>query len=363
MDARIAIGLVLGLAGVPALLPPFRDAPPRHGPLLPDSDGALQEIVIQYVPEAEEIVTTAYREFLGALPAAVTVRVVCPDREAFDDLVRRVGAVACGLEPVLTGHPMTTWARDRWLALSTREGDGALLLCPAVEAGENVWPARAGDRRIGDDLAAALPHVDARRSGLVFDGGDFVADGETVFVSPRVARRNPGLTTAELHRRLAKTLECEVILLRHAPNHHAGMYLMTVGRRTALVGDPSLARDLVGDDAPNDPDWSAATQAEFDAVAETAAGAGYRVVRIPVVPGRDGRTWLTGINVILDGRAVYLPVFRGVERLNRASAGVWRSLGFTVRPVDCTETYRHFGSLRCLVNVLRRSRSRGPAVR
>jgi len=360
MDARIAIGLVLGLAGAPAL---FRDAPPRHGPLLPDSDGALEEIVIQYVPEAAEIVATAYREFLGALPATVTVRVVCPDREAFDDLARRVGAVACGLEPVLTGHPMTTWARDRWLALSPRKGDGALLLCPAVEAGAEVWPARAGDRRIGEDLASALPHVRARRSGLVFDGGDFVADGETVFVSPRVARRNPGLTSVELRRRLSRMLEREIVLLGDAPNHHAGMYLMTAGHRTALVGDPSLARGIVGDDAPNDPDWSAATQAEFDAVAETVAGAGYRVVRIPVVPGRDGRTWLTGVNVIVDGRTVYVPVFRGAERFNRASADVWRSLGFTVRPVDCTGTYRHFGSLRCLVNVLRRSTSRGPGVR
>ncbi len=356
MDARIAIGLVLGLAGLPSLLPPFRDAPPRHGPLLPDSDGALEEIVIQYVPPAADIVTTAYREFLGGLPATVTVRVVCPDRDAFDDLARRMGTVACGLEPVLTGHPMTTWARDRWLALSTRGGKGTLLLCPAVEAGEEVWPARAGDRRIAADLAAALPHVDARRSGLVFDGGDFVADAETVFVSPRVARRNPGLTSAELHRRLSTVLERNVVLLEHAPDHHAGMYLMTAGRRTALVGDPSLARDIVGDGAPNDPDWSADTQARFDAVAEAVAGAGYRVVRIPVVPGRDGRTWLTGLNVILDGRTVHLPVLRGAEPFNRASAGVWRSLGFTVRPVDCTATYRHFGSLRCLVNVLRRSR-------
>jgi hypothetical protein len=249
---------------------------------------------------------------------------------------------------------MTTWARDRWLALSTREGKGALLLCPAVEAGEEAWPARAGDRRIGEDLAAALPHVRARRSSLVFDGGDFVADRETVFVSPRVARRNPGLTRTELRRHLSGMLARAVVLLEAAPDHHAGMYLMTVGHRTALVGDPSLARGIVGDDAPNDPDWSAATQANFDAVAETVSGAGYRVVRIPVVPGRDGRTWLTSINAIVDGRTVYQPVYRGAERFNRASTGVWRSLGFTVRPVDCTGTYRHFGSLRCLVNVLRR---------
>ena len=47
-------------------------------------------------------------------------------------------------------------------------------------------------------------------------------------------------------------------------------------------------------------------------------------------------------------------MFRGAERFNRATADIWRGLGFTVRPIDCTATYRHFGSLRCLVNVLRR---------
>jgi hypothetical protein len=30
-------------------------------------------------------------------------------------------------------------------------------------------------------------------------------------------------------------------------------------------------------------------------------------------------------------------------------------LGFEVRPVDCTSAYAHFGTLHCLVNVLRRA--------
>ena len=41
--------------------------------------------------------------------------------------------------------------------------------------------------------------------------------------------------------------------------------------------------------------------------------------------------------------------------MNRAAAEIWKALGYAVRRVDCTETFRHFGSIHCLVNVLRRA--------
>jgi hypothetical protein len=220
-----------------------------------------------------------------------------------------------------------------------------------------VWPARAGDRRIGEDLAAAVPGVRARRSALAFDGGDFAADSETVFVSPRVLRRNPGLDEGELRDALAALLGRRVVLLRDAPDHHVAMYMAATGDRTALVGDPSLARAVF------DGDCDGTRQAQFDAVARAVAAAGYRVVRIPVAPGADGRTWLTPTNAILDerdgGRTVYVPVFRHAEPLNRAAEQVWQSVGYAVRRVDCTETFPHFGSIHCLVNVLHRTSSRG----
>jgi len=88
------------------------------------------------------------------------------------------------------------------------------------------------------------------------------------------------------------------------------------------------------------------------------AAGGYRVVRIPIVPGHDGRTYVTYLNAILDRRGgrrmVYMPVFSGAGPLNRAAAEVWTGLGYEVRSVDCDACYPHFGSLRCLVNVLRR---------
>jgi hypothetical protein len=230
---------------------------------------------------------------------------------------------------------------------------------------------------VGYDIAAALgSSVLAQRSGLYFDGGDFLADSENVFVVPRVLQRNIQHTVEsreEFVSRVASQLKRRVILLDESPDHHAGMFMASVGGNTMLVGDPRLGQELLPNELqngsggatreflqlPGGPDFTAATQRLFDAVADQCAAAGYKVVRIPIVPARDGRTYLTYVNVLLDRsgdrRIVYLPVYQGAETLNAAAREVWESLGFQVRPVDCTATYCHFGCLHCLVNVLKRS--------
>ena len=372
---QVAVGTAIGLMLAAAILSlvgspsPGRRGQRQAGAILSDCDGAIRELVIQYVPAAAEIVAPVYREFLGALPADVTVHVVCPDAAAFEDLKVRIGPVACTLSPIAANHAMTAWSRDRWLAMAPTGADRAVtLLAPRGEEGAERWPARAGDRRIAWDIAAALgPDARATRSSLYFDGGDFVADSRTVFVTPRVAERNVQHTVGDreqLLRTLRQMLKREVVLLEQAPDHHAGMYMMPVGGNTMLVGDPRLASQALGGSKhpkevmPCGADFSAETQRRFDGVARRCREAGYRVVRIPIVPGRDGRTYVTYLNVLVDQRGgrriVYLPTFRGMAALNAAAASVWRGLDYEVRPVDCTTTYEHFGSLRCLVNVLRR---------
>jgi 8-oxo-dGTP pyrophosphatase MutT (NUDIX family) len=327
----------------------------------------MRELVVQYEPSAREVVAAAYRDFLGALDPDVTVRVVCPDRPAFDDLVSLLGKVRCRLAPIITHHPITTWSRDRWVALAPASPSGATTLwSPRGEAAEGVWPARAGDERVGEDIAAALaPSVQAVRSSLYFDGGDFLSDSENVFVVSRLLPRNIQRTVAdraEFLRALASEVKRRVILLDESPDHHAGMFMASVGGRVMLVGDPHLGKKLLPDgftNLPGGPDFTPATRHRFDAVAAQCSAAGYRVVRIPVVPARDGRTYLTYVNVLLDRagdrRIAYLPFYQGAEPLNAAARAVWEELGFEVRPVDCTATYRHFGCLHCLVNVLKRS--------
>ena len=370
--AGIAAGLVLAAivltqASRRAAAPPAR----RAGPVLSDCQGRLDELVVHYVPAAAGVVMTVYREFLSALPPQVTVHVVCPDQAAFEHLRGGLGPVACVLRPVTTGHAMTTWSRDRWLALAPPGGGGpTTLLPPKAEDVADIWPARKGDQLTAGDIARALgpDRAIARRSDLLFDGGDFVADRRCVFVTPDVADRNIRHTVAnrsELVRALGEQLGRKVVLLDQAPPHHAGMFMMTAGDGVMLVGDPGLGRQVLARSLPPGvlppgPDHSDATQALFDAVARQCTDEGYRVVRIPTVSGLDGRTYLTYLNVILDRRdgrrIVYMPVYRRVETLNQAATNVWRGLGWEVRPVDCTASYVHFGSLRCLVNVLSRGR-------
>ncbi len=339
--------------------------------MLPDCEGGLRQAVIQYAPDSADVVLPTYRAFLPQLPGDVTVQVVCPDRPAYDDLLARVGATDCRLSPVIVGHPITAWSRDRWLALGASSGQAAQLLCPRNEDGAAVWPAREGDERVGGDLAAALgSSVTWSRSDLCFDGGDFAADGETAFVRPAVLLRNLQRTVEtreELLEHLETILQRRIVLFDRAPDHHVAMYLMPIGNRTVLVGDPRLAERLLAGspdkeavDAylPGGPDFSAATAALFDAVAGQCQAAGYRVVRIPVAPGIDGRTYITYLNAILDQRdgrrIVYMPAFGPAAVLNRAATAVWAEQGYEVRPVDCTAASRNFGALHCLVNVLRR---------
>ena len=85
---------------------------------------------------------------------------------------------------------------------------------------------------------------------------------------------------------------------------------------------------------------------------------GYQVTRIPVAVAADGRTYQTPLNVILDvrqnRRIVYMPTYQNDTTITPAGRLIWESMGYEVRPVDCTTSYRHSGSLRCLVNIVSR---------
>ena len=368
ISTGVVIGLVLA-AVVLAVIHPRRATHTPPGPALADCNGQLAELVIQYLPASANIVMPVYAELLPQLSADVTVHVVCPSADAFAELADRVGPVACTLSPVIVDHPLTSWSRDRWLALQPgADGEPITLLPPRGENGADRWPARAGDQQIAEDLTAALgPRVTWRRSSLYFDAGDFVVDDRWAIVTPDVALRNIQHTVTsrqelieELHRQLGR----DVLLLGRAPPHHAGMYMMLIGEGRVMVGDPSLARQLLADVAapggllPGGADFTEATQELFDAVATQCRAAGLEVIRIPTVCDPDGRTYLAYLNALLDvvdgRRIVYMPTYRGAEPINEAAAAVWRQAGYEVRPVDCTTAYRHGGSLRCLVNVLAR---------
>lgn len=373
----VLLGVILGVV-LSATIIGFRcacdagnsPAEPR-GLLISECDGALRELAIHYTTQAASLVEKPYRDFLRQLPDGVTVHVVCPERKDFEDLKERVGATACALRPVIVHHPLTPWSRDRWLALTPADGQKrTTIYLPREENASSVWPGRAGDQQAGADLAEWLrEELRAHRSPYFFDAGDFLCDGQTVFAIPAVVRKNLHLTERDsgtLQRDLETRFGRRIVFIEDSPDHHAGMFMMAVGERRMLVGNARLAQAILrqaGTESgasccPCGDDFSDATQALLDKVAAQAEREGYAVTRIPIVPGVDGKTFLTYVNVIMDQREgrriVYLPQYQGQDALNREAVRVWRELDYEVRPVDCTTLYPHFGTLHCVVNVVRR---------
>jgi hypothetical protein len=365
------LGILIGLTGATLLLSSIsgrQSSRPVTGAMMSECDGALREIVIQYTSGAQNVVPV-YRDFLPSLAPDVVVDVVVPDTLSFDELRSELPAISCTLRPIIVDHPMTAWSRDRWVALlPAHAGEPTTLLAPSAENGADTWPARAGDQRIAADIAAALsPRLAALRSGLEFDGGDLLCDGERVFATSAVLHRNLNRTVAsrdELVRTLQDALHRHVILMDDSPDHHAGMFMMAAANRTMLVADPKLAMDLLPGDAqilqtlPTGADFSDETQHKLDTIADQCRALGLRVARIPTIPAMDRKTYLTYVNVITEirdgGRIVYMPVYRGADPLNDAAERVWREIGYDVKRIDCTSTYQCFGNLHCLVNVLAR---------
>ncbi len=370
--------LVLGYASM--------QRPARPGsPMLADQGGPIRAVVMQYA-RGSDFVAPVYRQYLHYQSAGLTVYLACPAEADYQEIVALIGPVQCRLVPVYTGHDQTAWSRDRWVAFSQDNPQRPVtLLSPKGEMGAENWPPRAGDARIGEDLARAMPaEFTARRSGLFFDGGDFLADGSCVFVTRALLERNlqhTVTTRQNLLQALAHDLNLTPVLLDDGPPHHAGMFMMSAGpdpaappapaappdpaRRVMLVADPSLAQPLYAASAETDaaftggPDFTPETQRHYDAVAEACRTNGYRVVRIPVVPAAAGKMYLTYVNVILDrtpsGKpVVYMSTYAGQDKLNAAGAAVWSSLGYEVRPIDCTTVWQKGGTLHCLVNVFRR---------
>jgi hypothetical protein len=366
------IGAAIGLMAAALVIgnaPLFRRPAIVTGPMISEHGGELRSLVMQYTA-GSSFVWPVYRQFLQYQPAKVTIYMVCPGPSDFSEIQAQLGQTKCTITPVFTGHPITTWARDRWVQLApATPGDAITLFAPKGELQQENWPQRAGDSHVAEDLAKALsPMIRADRSNLYFDGGDLLADDKFVFVTPAVLRRNLQHTVFDRHElmdQLQRDLHRPVILMDDAPDHHAGMYMMAIGNGRMLVGDPSLGAPLLDAADPTlsamtgGPDFAPQTQKRFDAVAKIATDHGYQVTRIPTIPGENGKQYLTYVNVIMDTRdgrpIVYMPTYRDQPKLNAAAQGVWESLGYQVFPIDCTTLWPQGGTLHCLVNVLERS--------
>ena len=155
----------------------------------------------------------------------------------------------------------------------------------------------------------------------------------------------------------------------YQPIFHIDMFITPAGREEdgryrVLVGDPSLAADLLGERvAPH------AMRPVFDSVAHVLERLGFEVIRnpLPLVyvddPVERVRLWYfaTANNALVEPGRVILPTYghgawESLEVVDRANADLWRSLGYeVVELVDCHPLAEALGVVHCIKKYLRRS--------
>jgi hypothetical protein len=366
-----AVGLVVGVLVAVLRHPVVRPAAPPVP--LGEDGGRITRIAMHYQPDAASLAVPIYRQFLRAVGPDVYVTWAVAATRDLDDLRARLGDTwPAHTRGVIIGKPITTWAKDRFVALRQPETGGAV--CGAPRRTRAVNPLRTNDQEVPYRLAQSPDGAfGVRGCDAGFDGGDFLATADHLFVGPTVLQTNrlgPGArfeTRDALAAHLAERLGRPVTWLgdtpADAPPHHVGMFLTVIGR-TAAVGEvverltPETRRALARAGGPAAATVRADLSVRLDKVARRLRGLGYTVVRVPLVPSATTRAWMSYNNGIVEtrgGRPVfYMPTF-GAPALDAAAAARFRAVfGATVVPIDCAGIWHLGGSLHCLVNVVGR---------
>ncbi|MCC6993544.1 MAG: hypothetical protein IT370_02830 [Deltaproteobacteria bacterium] len=386
---RTALGATLGVVAAATVLGAVRPAPGRatllRGAHVSESpSGGLERIAIHYAPAFDAVALPVWQRLLPALPPRLAVDVVVASREDFERFAALLPgwgvASPARFRPVVTGGPVTTWARDRLAAIETPAGP-RVLAPPRTAA---PFAGRQGDARAPAALAHAMgsePSV----AEFVFEGGDLVSTPRWLFADINLVARNLGrvaggraVIEAALRAHFSQRLIWLGDEVGELPEHHIMMYMVPLGDAadTVVVGDlrAGLAlRDAgrgtgVGAAAAADADAEATGPtlvddvdtwaARFDRAAELLRAQGFKVVRMPVLVLAGGGSYVTYTNALFDrdaaGPVVYLPTY-GMPALDQAAARIYRGLGLRVQPIDVSSIYQLEGSLGCLVAVLARA--------
>lgn len=314
MSRGVAVGILLvalvqSVAGGPA---PFE--------AVSETEGEILLAYIQYRRDAGDVVAPAYRELFRALNSPRII-VGCPSPEDWDDFRVRVGD-ACNparFHPLIAGRPISTWAKDRFIAV--RSGDRLRLLVPHrppdAAAGADDW-------RVAWDLAESLG-AEVRILPIEFDAGDLWVSGGRAFLHRDLLRMNGGTAPDEILRMLRVELGAEPAVI-DGPPHHVGMFAAPLHDGRALAGPAKVAASL--------------------------RQSGLRVALLPFAASERDRAYLTYTNALVSGRRVFMPAF-GVDTDDEAER-VWREEGFDVVRIPCRDLRPLGGAIHCLVNVLRR---------
>lgn len=337
--------------------------------LLSDVHGGIEEVCVHYTRAFHAQTVETFGDFFSGLGENATVRVIVEDHSDFEFLIAELSKLgllpSARLCPVVTGVPITPWAKDRFGSMVSSRGP-VLAVPPLRSMSEGP---RANDEKVPEILAAALPGLECRSLPFFFDGGDLLADADSVYIAPNFIARNQAMDSEGVSRLLSlieSAFKKKPVTIgddiSQIPNHHIGMFVTPLGNRTLAVGDPDLGLRLWhGDESIRTAvDVTAEEEhlAPFRNAARCLEEKGFTVIRIPLLVTKLPQVYVSYNNAIVehtaDNKRIFMPTY-GIPALDKSASGCLEAEGWNIVPVRVDKVYRHTGSLRCLVGIIRRS--------
>lgn len=256
--ALVAIGLWLLLTPSPPGSPADR---PAHAPaLLSDVGGPIRLAVASVSSARRSPLRNAdlVSEVVNALPDRAQLLVLTNDRAAFTTAGDTAGERVRFVE--VDADSLTIWPQDPFLVLRDAEGRGQLLVPKRFD--------RAQDREMPRAVSQALgwPVIE---SDLVFEGGNVVSDGVSVFIGADTIRTNAlelGVGEATVARRFAAELGRPVQVIGPSPQPvaHIDLVLTPLGASRLALADPAAGATVVAALLERDPDAVAAFERRIE---------------------------------------------------------------------------------------------------
>jgi hypothetical protein len=404
-----------GRRDVGPFIAPLGDPKPAAPSLISSAHGSIDEILLTIPAYAAEssVLARAYQDLLAKLPSSTRFRVLTHESAQIS-----VGAWFAGRTARIVLAPdhlnFSVWAEDGYVVVRDQPTGETFFVEPFA------FP-RYGDSLIADFISSGTGTGDTQ-APLYFQGGNVLIGDDFFLIGAdypaetlrqylgRVIVPNAGESGEAAVRRLyteyldtarrlmyvgatipvpAETIRDvtidgqqwrELLYFGNRPGtsqplFHIDMFISLAGRGPAgkyrlLVGDPKRAADALGEPArPH------AMQEVFDNIARRLGQLGFEVIRNPLPlaymddPAERLRTWYfaTGNNALVEivpgSSTVWLPTYghgdwAQLSAIDAANAGIWESLGFTVRMLGDFHAFaENLGAVHCIKKYLARGQA------
>lgn len=404
----------------------FRDAKPlpsssleMDGYMIPANEGKITHITLTKGMEgpAEENYMEALKTFMHAMPSARFTILTTSEggKEQVQDSLRqwtREGSVADPerIQVINSGKAFSIWAQDSTLVVGNQ-----------VVQQDRMWFPGWQDGEVAAELAKADPKLEYRRmEGIFIDGGNQLATRDKLFVGsdaiafmmkdmrsyPAKYEKIEGDLGIKAPDGMGGEELCKLILDRTFPHQkvivvghkgvqpafHIDMAITPLakpdpetGKPVMIVGDPSMALEVLRDLKEKDPEKFAgyeartkakvnawvdnpletlmdtlggdrALQENFDAIAKGMAKNDYKIERVPYLGSQSLRNepWITYNNSVIDGDNVFIPNYE-IPELDDIGNRAFEKYGYTAVPVEMSAVSSMMGAINCITKVVERS--------